>query len=142
MECHLESLVIGIWDAIKNGYIAPANGPQTLDEVKAHENNVKAKVVIINCLSDAVFAKVVGLKSAKEIWEKLSSVYEGDEKTKQSKLTNLGMSNDENIERYINWVNETVSAIKGIGGKLEESEFVRKVMLTLPKCYKPKKCAI
>lgn len=32
--------------------------------------------------------------------------------------------------------------MKGIGGKLEESEFKRKMMLTLPKSYKPKKYAI
>lgn len=126
-----------------------ANGPQTPYEVKAHENNAKAKVAIISCLSDSVFAKVIGLKSTKEIWEKLSSVYEGDQKAKQAKLTNLKnkfgnlrLSDDENIESYLHRVNEIVRAIRGIGGKLEESEVVRKVMLTLPKCYKPKKYAI
>lgn len=52
------------------------------------------------------------------------------------------MSNDEKIEIYPHWVNEIVSVIRGIGGKLEYNEVVRKVMLTLPKCYKPKKYAI
>lgn len=79
----------------------------------------------------------------------MSSIYEGDEKTTQAKLINLKykfdnlrMYDDENIESYIHWVNEIVSAIKGMDGKIEESEVVRKVMLTLPKCYKPKKYAI
>lgn len=130
----------------KNGYSAMKNGPKNPNEVKTCEYNVKAKVAIINYLSDVVFSKVVGLKFPKEVQEKLRSVYEGNKKTKQFKLTNLKhkfedlrTSNDENIESYIHWVNESVSAIKGIGGKLEGSEVVRKVILTLPKYYNPKK---
>lgn len=52
------------------------------------------------------------------------------------------MLDDENIESYIHWVNEIMSVIKGIGGKLEEIKVLRKVMLTLCKCYKPKKYGI
>lgn len=46
-------------------------------------------VAIFTCLNDAVFSKVIGIESDKEIWEKLKSVFEGDEKTKQAKITNL-----------------------------------------------------
>lgn len=149
MEYHLEYLPTEIWEIIKTRYTASTNGSQTLNEIKAHENNVKARVAIISFLSDSIFAKVMGLKSAKQIWEKLSIMYEGDLKMKQAKLTNINhkfenlrMSNDENIERYLPQVNEILSAIRGIGGTLEESEFVRKVLLTLPKCYKAKKYTI
>lgn len=52
------------------------------------------------------------------------------------------MFEDENVEAYLHWVNEIVNAIVGIGGKIEGIEVVRKVMRTLPNCYKPKKYGI
>lgn len=61
MECHLISLLIGTWESIKNRYSVLKNSSQTPDELKEHENNMKAKVSIVNSLSDALFSKVVGL---------------------------------------------------------------------------------
>lgn len=52
------------------------------------------------------------------------------------------MSDDENIKSYLHQINEIVNVFRGIGGKLEESEVVRKVMLTLPRCYKAKNYVI
>lgn len=52
------------------------------------------------------------------------------------------MSNGENIEGYIHRVNEIINSLRGVGGTLEESEVVRKIMTTLPKSYKPKKYII
>lgn len=129
MKYHLESLLARIQDIIKTRYTNLTNGPQNLNEVKAHENNAKDRVEIIHFLSDSIFSKVMRLKYAKQIWEKLSSVYEDDLKTKKTKLTylkhkfeNLRMSDDENIEIYLHQVNDMVSAIMGIGGKLEGSD--------------------
>lgn len=45
----------------------------------------------------------------------------------------------ENIKGYLLKVNEIVNAIRVIGGKMEESEVVTKVMRTLSNYYKPKK---
>lgn len=84
MEYHLVAMSAEIWESIK-GYITPHNGPT----IKAYESNAKAIVAIVTFLNDAVFSKVTGAKSAKEIWDKLKSVFEGDEKTKQAKITNL-----------------------------------------------------
>lgn len=88
-------------------------------------------------------------KSARKIWEKLKSVFDGDEKTRQAKITNLKynfenmrMFDDENIEQYIHQVNESVNTLRGVGRMVEESEVVRKIMETLPKSYKPKKYSI
>lgn len=91
----------------------------------------------------------MGLKITKGIWDKLRSVYKGDLQSKKSKLTNLKhkfenlrMFDDEIIERYIHRVNEVVNYIKGVGGKIEESDVVRKVLQTLLKSHKPKSFAI
>jgi hypothetical protein len=61
--------------------------PPTSDkEVKLGENNSKAINALLNGLSDTVFTKVAHCKSAKEIWDKLRNIYEGDSKVKTTKL--------------------------------------------------------
>lgn len=60
MECHLKSPLIGIWESIKNGYSALANGLLAPYEVKGHENNAKAKVAIISCLSEVYLLNLLG----------------------------------------------------------------------------------
>lgn len=52
------------------------------------------------------------------------------------------MFDEDNIERYIHRVNQIVKSIQSISGKLNKTEIVRKVLLTLPKFYKPKKYVI
>jgi hypothetical protein len=54
--------------------------------VKIGENNSKAINALLNGLSDTVFTKVAHCKYAKEIWDKLRNIYEGDSKVKKTKL--------------------------------------------------------
>jgi len=37
-------------------------------------------------LADSEIVKIMGCKSAKEMWEKLKSIHEGDDKIKEAKL--------------------------------------------------------
>lgn len=52
------------------------------------------------------------------------------------------MNHDEGFENYIQRVNDIIETIRDVGGNLEEGYVIRKIMLSLPKPYKPKKCAI
>jgi hypothetical protein len=113
--------------------------------VKLGENNSKAKNALLNGLSDIVFTKVAHCKSAKEIWDKLRNIYEGDTKVKATKLQTyrgqfeqLKMKEDENIEAYFLRVDETVNAIIGLGEEIEESVIVQKVLRSLPMRFNPK----
>jgi hypothetical protein len=54
--------------------------------VKLSQNNSKATNALLNGLGELVFTKVAHCKSAKEIWEKLQNIYEGDSKVKSTKL--------------------------------------------------------
>jgi hypothetical protein len=89
--------------------------------VKLGENNSKAINALLNGLSDTVFTKVAHCKSAKEIWDKLQNIYEGDSKVKAAKLQTyrgqfeLKMKEDEDIAAYFLRVDETVNAIIGLG---------------------------
>jgi uncharacterized lipoprotein YehR (DUF1307 family) len=77
---------------------------------------------------DSVYVKVMHCDSAKEIWDKLQNVYEGDAKVKEAKLQTyrgqfeqLKMKEDEDIATYFLRVDETMNAIKGLGEEVDES---------------------
>ena len=89
--------------------------------MKLGENNSKAINALLNGLSDTVFTKVAHC-TAKEIWDKIWNIYEGDSKVKTTKLQTyrgqfkqLKMKEDEDIAAYFLRVNETVKAIIGLG---------------------------
>jgi hypothetical protein len=54
--------------------------------MKLDQNNSKDKNALLNGLSEMVFIKVAHCKSAKEIWDKIQNIDEGDSKVKAAKL--------------------------------------------------------
>jgi hypothetical protein len=99
--------------------------------VKLGQNNSKVKNAVLNGLSETIFTKVAHCKSAKEIWDKLQNIYEGDSKVKATKLQTykgrfkkLKMKEDENIVAYFLRVDEIVNAIIGLGEEIKESVIV------------------
>jgi hypothetical protein len=99
----------------------------------------------LNGLSDSVFTKVAHCKSAKEIWDKLQNIYEGDTKVKVAKLQTyrgqfkqLKLKEDEDIIAYFLRFDEIVNAIVGLGEEIEESVIVQKILRSLPMRFNPK----
>ena len=86
MKTYIKTQGFEIWQSIVYGYIAPVVPPTNDKAVKFSENNSKAKNALLNCLSDMIFTKVAHCKSAKEIWDMLRNIYEGDSKVKATKL--------------------------------------------------------
>lgn len=89
MESYLEKLQNVIWEMIQTQYKDLEGGAQTQDKIKLKEANEKARTIILRCIIDSVFGRVKALKEAKIIWNKLCLSYEGNPKTKQTKLMNL-----------------------------------------------------
>jgi sirohydrochlorin ferrochelatase len=99
----------------------------------------------LNGLSDTVFTKVAHYKFAKEIWDKLQNIYEGDTKVKEAKIQTyrgqfeqLKMKEYEYITTYLLRVDEIVNAIIGLGEEIEESVIVQKILRSLPIKFNPK----
>jgi hypothetical protein len=112
--------------------------------MKLGGNNSKATNSLLNGLSETIFTKVAHCKSAKEIWDKLRNIYEGDTKVKEEKLQNyrgrfeqLKMKEDENIVAYFLRVDKTVNAIMGLGEEIEESVIFQKVLRSLLMRFNP-----
>jgi hypothetical protein len=122
LKAYIQAQGFQVWQSIVDGYTAPAVPPPSDKAVKLSENNSKAINALLNGLSDTVFTKVAHCKSAKEIWDKLQNIYEGDSKVKIAKLQTyrgqfkqLKMKEDEDITTYFLRVDETMNAIIGLG---------------------------
>jgi hypothetical protein len=86
MRTYIQAQGFQVWQSIVDGYTTPAVPPTNDKVVKLGENNSKATNSLLNGLSDTVFTKVAHCKSAKDIWDKLQNIYEGDTKVKAAKL--------------------------------------------------------
>jgi hypothetical protein len=86
MRTYIHAQGFQVWQSIVDGYTTPAVPPTIDKAVKLGENNSKATNELLNGLSDTVFTKVAHCKSAKDIWDKLQNIYEGDTKVKAAKL--------------------------------------------------------
>lgn len=80
MKSYLLSFGFDIWKYIVGRYIEPSTPPTNATGKSLVENNKKEKKTILCGLTNSVFTKVIHCKSAKELWEKLKKIYEGDEK--------------------------------------------------------------
>jgi hypothetical protein len=93
--------------------------------------------------------KVMHYKSAKEIWDKIVTSYEGDEQVKRAKLQTLRikyetlrMYNDESVANYFLRVDEIVNCMKNLGEEIKEAIVVEKVLRSLSPKFESKVSAI
>jgi hypothetical protein len=117
--------------------------------MKLSQNNSKDTNALLNGLGESIFTKVAHCKYAKEIWDKLQNIYEGNSKVKSTKIQTyrgqfeqLKMKEDENIATYFLRVDETVNTILGLGEEIKESIIVQKVLRSLPMRFDPKISAL
>ena len=87
--------------------------------------------------------------SAKEVWDKLVSLYGGDSKFKKAKFQihrrqfeSLKMDDEEDISWYFLRVVEVVNSLKGLEENIEESTILQKVLRSLPDRFDSKVSAI
>jgi len=149
MQIYLKSPRYDVWIAVANYYTPPTTTLTTPKQKKEFENDSKAQNALMCGLVDNEMTKVMTCTLAKEIWDKLKSIHEGDVKIKEVKLQThkvkfegLKMNGDESIEEYMHRVNEIVNSIWGLGGKIEDSIIVKKVLRSLPDKYNSKFFAI
>ena len=80
----------------------------------------------------------MNLETAKATWDKLISIYEGNEKVKDAKIETyrvqfeqLKMKEDETVGKYFLRVEELVNAMKALGENIEEPSLVQKILRSL-----------
>jgi hypothetical protein len=148
MRTYIMALGVDVWDVVETGYTKPVVLASKDDKLE-FSFNAKAMNAILSGLAEAEFVKVMHLDSAKEMWDKLISSYEGNEKVKDAKLQTyrlkfeqLKMNEDETVNKYFLRVEELVNAMKGLGEKIEDTFLVQKILRSLPNRFNPKVSAI
>ena len=86
MEAFIHSLDFRMWDVIMTKYVVPSIVPTDANDKLTYELDKKVIYALLCGLTKDVFAKVVYCKLANDIWVKLETIYQGDEKVKESKL--------------------------------------------------------
>ena len=116
-----------VWHSVLNEYIVLSTLPTDQYEMKAYIANAKALNSITSGITDSEFTKVMNCDSAKEVWDKLISLYDGDSKVKKAKLQthrmqfeSLKMEDEEDISGYFLRVAEVVNSLKGLDKNIEE----------------------
>jgi hypothetical protein len=117
MRTYIMDLGADVWDVVETSYVKPivlANKDYKIEFIFAKDMNA-----ILSGLVEEKFVKVMHLETAKEMWDKLISSYEANEKVKHSKLQNyrvhfehLKMKEDETVGKYFLRVEELVNAMK------------------------------
>ena len=108
-------------------------------------NDAKAKNIIISGLIESSYHKVLGCKTAKNVWDKLENIYAGDSNVKEEKLQiyrekfeQLRMKEDCNIAAYFQYVDEITNTLKGLGEPVDEKTIIWRILRTLPRRFNPK----
>ena len=86
MKAFIEAQGIEIWQSIENGYKVPKTMPTDVGELIQYDNNLKVGNNLLSAINEFVFNKVMNCPSAKEMWDKLHTTYEGDNNVKEVKL--------------------------------------------------------
>ena len=86
IKTFLQAQGFDVWKSVVDGYTTPVTPPTDRDGKKLSENNSKAKGSILSSLVDSIFVKVMHCDNAKDLWDKLQNIYEGDSKVKGAKI--------------------------------------------------------
>ncbi|GLJ07185.1 hypothetical protein SUGI_0060740 [Cryptomeria japonica] len=121
MKLHLSGIGKYIVYYLENNFITPRTYPLTMEEIKAKKEHIQAMIEITSALTDLEFNDLEGCNDAKVMWDKLISVYGGDEHVQREKVDSLRGQLE-----YMR-MNE--------GGTIEEKDFTSKLLRTLLPAY-------
>ncbi|XP_073046132.1 uncharacterized protein [Primulina eburnea] len=109
------------------------------DKKKANLDNV-AKGILYKTLDKNTFSKIKMCHTAKEIWEKLIQICEGNEETKENKLSvamqkfvNMKMRAGETMNEFDERFSSLVNELPALGKDFGNREIALKVMRGLPR---------
>ena len=112
---------------VQNGFTSTADEQGK----KILVNDAKAKNIIISEIIEYAYHKVLGCKTAKNVWDKLENIYAGDSNVKEAKLKIYGvkfqqlrMKEDCNIAAYFQYVDEITNTLEGLGELVDEKTII------------------
>lgn len=140
-----------LWKIIRRGphEVNEDEDERTDEEVKKARLNYCAMHLIQCALDPNEYSRVSMCDNAKEMWDKLSLIYEGTSQVKESKVNMLvheyelfTMRQEESISEMFARLSEITNGLKGLGKVCTEHDLVRKILRSLPTVWNPKVTAI
>lgn len=133
MKTYLISLRIEVWSIVLMGCEEPKETTSDKDAKMNFIANAKAMNALLSGLCESQFIKVMHCETAKDVWDKLENIYEGDKKVKMTKLQvyrtqfeTLKMNEDEDIAKLFLRIDEFVNIMLVVGETINESVIVQK----------------
>jgi hypothetical protein len=142
MRHHLISLHASIRDIVEFGAQVPSVGDEGYDSddvAQIRHFDSQATTILLASLCREEYNKVQGLKSAKEIWDVLKTVHEGDEVTKITKretiegeLGRFILNQGEEPQAMYNRFKTLVNQVRNLGStKWYDHEMVKVILRSL-----------
>ncbi|XP_038971188.1 uncharacterized protein LOC120104336 [Phoenix dactylifera] len=95
-------------------------------------------------VSEAIFPRIMGAKTAKQAWETLQEEFQGDKKVRAIKLQslrrdfeNMRMKENESVKDYSTRFLELVNQMKIYGEEMSDRKLVEKILISLPEKFDP-----
>ncbi|KZV56922.1 hypothetical protein F511_18934 [Dorcoceras hygrometricum] len=118
------------------------------DKKKANLDDV-AKDILYKKLDKNMFSNIKTCATAKEIWEKLTQICQGNDETKENKLTvaqqkyeSIKMKDGETMTEFDERFNAVVIELTSLGKEYSNRELALKVMRALPREWDMKTMAM
>ncbi|GAV65405.1 UBN2 domain-containing protein, partial [Cephalotus follicularis] len=106
--------------------------------------NFKALSFLHSAVSTTIFPRIMGVSTAKEVWDTLKEEFEGFGRTNAIRLlhlkrefVNLKMEKDETVKDFFSRIMEIVNQIKIFGEIFEEKYDVEKILMSLTEKFDP-----
>jgi hypothetical protein len=142
MRHHLTSLHASIWDIVEFGAQVPSVGDEGYDSdevAQIRHFDSQATTILLASLCREEYNKVQGLKSGKETWDVLKTVYEGDEVTKITKretiegeLGRFVLNQGEEPQAMYNRLKTLVNQVRNLRStKWDDHEMVKVILRSL-----------
>ncbi|XP_073041977.1 uncharacterized protein [Primulina eburnea] len=132
------NISIAITDGASQMLEKPRSG-WTCEEKNIANLDYVAKDILYKILDKNTFSKIKMCPTAKEIWEKLIQIFEGNEQKKNKmyvaiqKFENLKMKAGETLSEFDECVSSLVNELAALGKEYGNREVALKVMRALPR---------
>ena len=138
MLLYLESMGPAISKIVEKGFTFENKENPTLNDESNMHKNAQAASAIVSALSSTEYTKVMGIKSAHLIWNKLAVCHEGTEVVKEAREDllrgqyNLFMKRkDEGPQQVHDRLMEIVNKRRALGTKLDDAEVNKRLLQAL-----------
>ncbi|KHN23990.1 hypothetical protein glysoja_047761, partial [Glycine soja] len=138
-----------LWDIVEEGFTIPAdtsalNASQEKELKKNKQKNSKALFTLQQAVTDPIFPRIMGAKTAKEAWNTLQEEFQGSVKVRAVKLQSLRrdfellkMKESETVKDYYSKVKGIVNQMRAFGEDILDKKIVEKILITMPQKFDP-----